>query len=127
VFVAAILEDKDMDLLEVDVARMEADRVPLRKNPGNASTVDAVITFLRSAGRNLVELSRNNYLSLTLLLRVELLRTIRPLPPLFPDFSLLLQEGYDRLRQLEFSQNNLSATHASALGMHVYTASSQKP
>ena len=40
---------------------------------------------------------------------------------------VLTQEEYDRLRQLEFSQNNLSVTHASASAMHVYTASPQKP
>ena len=40
VVVAAILEDEDMDLLEVDVTRMEADIVPLRKALGNADTVD---------------------------------------------------------------------------------------
>ena len=39
---------------------------------------------------------------------------------------ILTQEEYDRLRQLEFSQNNLSTTHASASGMHTYTASPQK-
>ena len=50
VFVAAILENEDMNLLEVDVARMEANKVPLRKNADNAGTVDAVITSLRSAG-----------------------------------------------------------------------------
>ena len=33
VIVAAILEDDDVNLLEVDVAHMEADRVPLRKDP----------------------------------------------------------------------------------------------
>ena len=84
-----ILEDKDVDLLEVDVAHMEADRVPLRKGLSNADTVDAVITSPRSAGRNLVYLSGHNYLSLILLLRVVLLRTIHPLPPLFLDLSLL--------------------------------------
>ena len=35
---------------------------------------------------------------------------------------VLSQEEYDRLRQLEFSQNNLSATHVSASGIHIYTA-----
>ena len=75
VVVAAILEDEDVDLLEVGVARMETDRVPLRKDPGNASTVDAVITSPRSAGRNLVDLSGAQLLSLILLLRVALLRT----------------------------------------------------
>ena len=77
---ATILEDKDVDLLEVDVDLLEADRVPLRKDPG---TVDAVITSPRSAGRNLVDLSRHSYLSLILLLRAAHLRTIHPLPPLF--------------------------------------------
>ena len=38
VVVAAILEDEDVDLLEVDVARVEADRGPLRKVSGNAGT-----------------------------------------------------------------------------------------
>jgi len=88
VIVAAIL-DEDMDLLEVDVARMEADRVLLRKDPGNAGTVDAVITSSRSAGRNLVDLSGHNFLSLVFLLHVALLRTIRPLPPLFLYLSQL--------------------------------------
>ena len=72
---AAILEDEDVNLLEVD------DKVPLRKALGNISTVDAVITSPSSAGRNLVNLSGHNYLSLTLLLHVALLRTIHPLPP----------------------------------------------
>jgi len=31
--VAEISEDDDVDLLEVNVARIEADRVPLRKDP----------------------------------------------------------------------------------------------
>jgi len=87
--VAAILEDGDVDLLEVDVARMEADRVPLRKDPCNAGIVDAVITSPRSAGRNLIDLSVHKYLSLILLLRVALLRTIHSLHPLFLDLSLL--------------------------------------
>ena len=71
VVVAAIL-DGDVDLLKVDVAHMEADRVPLRKAFDNASTVDAVITSPRSARRNLVDLSGHSYLSLTLLLCVAL-------------------------------------------------------
>ena len=87
--VVAILEDKDVDLLEVGVARMEVDRVPLRKDPNNAGTVDAVITSPRSAGRNLVDLSGHSYLSMILLLRVALLRTIHPLPPFFLDLPLL--------------------------------------
>ena len=73
---AAILEDWDMDLLEVNV---EADKVPLRNAFGNASTVDAIITSPRSAERNLVNLSGHNYLILILLLRVTLLRTIHSL------------------------------------------------
>ena len=79
----AILEDEDVDLLEVDVARMEADRVPLRKNPGNAGTVDAAITFPRSVRKNLVDLSGHRFLNLIPLLRIALFRTIRSLPPLF--------------------------------------------
>ena len=66
VVVAAILEDEDVDLLEVNVAGMEGDRVPLRKDSENAGTVDAVITSPRSAGRNLVDLSGHNFLSLIL-------------------------------------------------------------
>ena len=87
--VAAILEDEDMDLLEVNIARMEADRVSLRKNLGNADIVDAVITSPRSAERNLVDLSGHSFLSLNLLLRVALLRTIHPLSSLFLDLSQL--------------------------------------
>jgi len=79
----AILEDEDVDLMEVGVARMDVDRVPLRKVHANAGTVNAVITSPRSAGRNLVDLSRHSYLSLILLLRAAHLRTIHPLPLLF--------------------------------------------
>ena len=89
VVVVAILEDEDVDLLEVDVTRMEADRVLLGKNPGNADTVNAVITSLKSAGINLINLSGHSYLNLILLLRIAVLRTINPLPPLFLDFPLL--------------------------------------
>ena len=39
VVVAAILKEEDGDLLEVGVARMEADRVPLRKALDNAGTL----------------------------------------------------------------------------------------
>jgi len=52
---AAILEDEDEDLLEVDVARMEADRMPLTKALGNAGIVDAVITSLRSVGSSILK------------------------------------------------------------------------
>ena len=85
---AAILEDED-------VARMEANRVPLRKDPGNADTVDAVITSPRSAGRNLINLSSHSYLSLIFLLRVALLRTIHLLPE--SSIVVLTHEEYDRL------------------------------
>jgi len=88
VVVTAIL-DEDMDLFEVDVAHMEADKVPLRKDPGNAGTVDAIITSPRSAERNLADLSGHSYLSMILLLHVALLRTIHPLPPLFLNLPLL--------------------------------------
>ena len=50
--------------------------VPLRKNPDNADTVNAVITSPRSVRRNLINLSRHSFLSL---LHVTLLKTIRPL------------------------------------------------
>jgi len=73
VVVAAILKNENVNLLEVDVARMETDRVPLRKVSGNAGTVDVVITSPRNAERNLVDLSGHNYLSLILLLCVALL------------------------------------------------------
>ena len=58
--VAATLEDEDVDILEVDVTRIEADRVPLSKVLSNAGTVDAVITSPRSAERKLVDLSGYN-------------------------------------------------------------------
>ena len=76
--VATILKDENVKLLEVDglIWRQTED-------PDNAGTVDAVITSSRSAGRNLVDLSGHSYLSLTLLLRVALLRTIHPLSSLF--------------------------------------------
>jgi len=77
------------DLLEVNMACMEADTVPLRKDLSNADTVDTVITSPRSAGRNLIDLNGHNYLSLILLLHVPLLGTIDPPPPLFLDLSLL--------------------------------------
>ena len=80
-----------MDLL--DVARMEADRIPLIKVPDNAGTVDKVITSPRSVGRNLFDLSEHSYLSLILLLRVALLRTIHSLPPLFlGSFTVVLTQ-----------------------------------
>ena len=40
---------------------------------------------------------------------------------------ILSQEEYDRLRQLAFSQNRYSVTHASSSGMHAYIVVSQKP
>ena len=60
VVMAAILEDENVHLLEVDVAHMEADKVPLKKDPGNAINIYAVITSPRSAGRNLVDLNGNS-------------------------------------------------------------------
>jgi len=80
---------RDRGFVGGGLARMEADRVPLIKDPDNAGTVDAVITSPRSAGRNFVHLSGHNYLSLILLLRVALLRTIHPLPALFLNVPLL--------------------------------------
>ena len=126
VVVAAILEDGDVDLLELNVARMEADRVPLRKAFGNASPVNAVITFPRSAGRNSVDLSGHNYPS-----DFSAPRSTQDYSSTFytiPESStvVLTQEEYDQLRQLEFSHTNFSATHAFASGMHTYTVSPQK-
>ena len=64
-----------------------------------------------------------SYLSLILLPRVVL----RSPSSAHPDSStIVLSQEYDRLRQLEFSQNNLLATHASASGMHTYIVSPQK-
>jgi len=51
-----------MALLEVNVILMEADRVPSRKDLGNVDIMNAVITSLKSAERNLVDLSEHNYL-----------------------------------------------------------------
>jgi len=59
------------------------------KGPRQCKHVNVVITSPRSAGRNLVDQSGHNYLSLILLLRVALLRTIHPLPPLFLDLPML--------------------------------------
>jgi len=91
--VAAILEDEDVDSLEMDVVRIEADRVPLKKNPANVTTVDAVITFLRSAGRNFVDLNGYSYLILILLPRVVLLRLLHP-------FFLALSQLYCHMRSM---------------------------
>ena len=63
--------------------------MPLRKVSDNAGTVDAVITSPRSVGRNLVDLSGHNYLTLILLLRVALLKTIHLLPPLLLELPRL--------------------------------------
>ena len=91
--VAAILEDEDVNLLKMDVAHMEADKVPGRKDPDNVGTVDAVITSRRSAERNLVDLSGHSYLRLILLLRVVLFRSIYPLSPLFLIFHCCIDMG----------------------------------
>jgi len=85
----AILEGEDVDLLEVNVARLVAHKVHLRKALRNVDTVDAVITSPRSDGRNLVDLSGYNYLSLILLLRVALFRTIHLFLSLFLDLPEL--------------------------------------
>jgi len=82
-------EDEDVDLLEVDVTRMEADRMPLRKALDNTYIMDTVITSPRSAERNLVDMSGHSYLSLTLLLHVALLRTIHAISLLFLDLPQL--------------------------------------
>jgi len=88
VFVAVILEDKGVDF-GGGHGSYGGRQSASEKRPGNAGIVYAVITFTRSAGRNLVDLSGHSYLSLILLLRISLLRTICPLPPLFLDLPLL--------------------------------------
>jgi len=74
--VAAILEDEDINLLKMNVDLMEADRVPLRKAPGNVGTVDIAITSPKSVGRNLNVLSGHSYLTLVILPRVVILRVL---------------------------------------------------
>jgi len=63
--------------LYVDVDFIEADIVPLRKTADNVGIVDVVITSPKSAGRNLIDLSGYNCLSLILLPRMVLLRSPR--------------------------------------------------
>jgi len=118
---------EDVNLLEVDMDLMEADRVPLRKAPNNVGIVDVAIKSPKSAGRNLDGLSGHNYLILVLLPRVVFLRAFHRLFLADSSTVVLLQEKYDRIRHLEFSQNDLSATHASASAMHAYIGSPQKP
>jgi len=84
VVVVAILEDEDVDPLEVDIILMEVDKVPLNKDIDNVGTVDTVIIFLRSAGRNLDDLSEHNYLILILL------PCVVPLMSLYLLFLILL-------------------------------------
>ena len=102
VVVAAILEDEYVNLLEVDVAHMEADKVPLRKDPGNAGTVDAVITSPRNVGRNLVDLSGRSFLSLDSSAPRNTPHDYSSTSSILPgSFTVVLtQEEYDRLRQL---------------------------
>ena len=64
VVITVILEDQDVDPFEVDMVLMEAEGVPLSKDPDNVGTVDAVITSLKSAERNLIDLSGQSYLIL---------------------------------------------------------------
>ena len=116
VVVAAILEDEDVDSLEADVDLTEADRVLLRKGPGNIGIVDVAITSPERARRNLDVLSGHNYLIIVLLpvwYTSEFFTCYSWL------FHVVLSQEYDRLQQLEFSQNDLSATYASASGMHI--------
>jgi len=80
VIVGPILEHEDVDLLEVNVARMEADSTS-EKGPQQCRHCERSNHISRSAGRNLVDLSGYNFLSLIHLLRVALLGTIHPLPP----------------------------------------------
>jgi len=55
---------------------MEADRVPLRKTPSNVGIVDVIITSLKNAERNLVDLSGQSYLILVLMSHTVLLRVL---------------------------------------------------
>jgi len=87
--VTAILEDENINSLEMDVDIMEADRVPLRKAPGNVGIMDVAITSPKSTGRNLDVLSGHNYLILALLHRVVL----RVFHPLFLTLSRLYCRG----------------------------------
>jgi len=76
---AAILEDEDVNPLEMNVDPLEVDVVPLKKDPGNVSTVDAIITSPRSVGINLDNLSEHSYLILILLPCVLPVRSLHPL------------------------------------------------
>ena len=55
---------------------MEADRVPLRKAPGNVGIVDVAITSPKNTERNLDILNGHSYLILVLLPRVILPRVL---------------------------------------------------
>ena len=70
---AAILEDENVDLLEVNVDLMDANKV-LRKIPDNVGIVDVTTTSQKSVWRNLDDLSEHSYLILALLPCVVLLR-----------------------------------------------------
>ena len=76
-----------------ELGLMEADRVPMRKDPGNVGIIDALITSLRNAGRNLVDLSGHIYLILVLLTRVVFFRVLHLL-------FLTLPRLYCRMRSM---------------------------
>ena len=66
---AAILKEEDVDSLEVGMDLIEANKMPLRKAPGNVNIVDVAITSPKSVGRNLDGMSGHSYLILVLLPR----------------------------------------------------------
>jgi len=95
--VVAILEDEDVDSdsLEMDVDLMEANRVHLRKAPGNVGIGDVAITSRKSAGRNLGVLSGHNYLILVLLSCVVLLRVLHLLFLVLPRLYCCMKSMID--------------------------------
>ena len=58
--VTTTILEEDVALLDLDAVLLVADIVLLIRGLGTVSTVDRVITFLRSAGRSLVDLSGHN-------------------------------------------------------------------
>ena len=112
------------------------DRLLVIKSPDNVSIARG-ITSLKSAERSLVVLNGHSWLMLILLPQVILSMFILLQPHSGSSGSptVVISQEYDRLRSSsslktifqEFSQNNLSATYASSLGMNAYITSPQKP
>ena len=57
VIVADAILEEDVAHLELDAIFLVADRVLLIRGLGTVSTADGIITFLRSVGRSLIDLS----------------------------------------------------------------------